>query len=107
MTSVPKLCNLSVRPNPVSSFGSIRIRFGISDLEGDIDLLCLGIAFPPLEPMVDCDFITPQGSLINEVLETDPLPLGGLSPGTYLIGINVSDSRGNDSNVVTASFEVR
>ncbi len=107
VTSVPKLCNLSVRPNPVSSFGSIRIRFGISDLEGDIDLLCLGIAFPPLEPMVDCDFITPQGSLINEVLETDPLPLGGLSPGTYLIGINVSDSRGNDSNVVTASFEVR
>lgn len=106
VTSVPRLCNLTVSPPSVSPFGSITVRFGLSDLEGDVNLVCIGVALVPFAPVVDCEFFVPRGTLINEFLTLAPVPLGGVPQGTYVLSFAVGDSAGHVSNAVSASFTV-
>lgn len=105
--SVPKLCNLEVRPDPAPRFGTIRVSVSISDREGDIDKACVGIAAIGFDPEIICDFVTPQGSTINERRTTDPIDLGALPRGVYGLAINVGDRAGNTSNTVTTTFNIQ
>ncbi len=105
--SVPKLCNLRVSPNPASRFGTVRVSFGVSDREGDIDKLCVGVAARGSAPDIVCDFISTRGSTINERITTDPINLGSSPSGTYAFALNVGDRAGNLSNTVTTTFEIR
>ena len=106
VTSAPRLCSLTVSPSNVSRFGSITLRYGVSDLEGDIDLICVGFTAVGGTPVIDCSAGAPRGRLINEFLTTSPIAIGGLPAGTYIIGFNVGDQGGHTSNTVTAQFRV-
>ena len=106
ITSAPKVCSLGVSPNPVAGQDSITLGFGASDLEGDIDMLCIGIALAPETPVTQCVGITPPGSTVNGAESTHPRSLGNLAPGIYTVGLNLRDRAGNTSNTVTATLTV-
>ncbi len=114
VTSTPKLCQLAVSPNPVRQTGSITITLGVSDLEGDIDILCIGIAQVGADPLAAtvCDAIEPAGTLINEIDSTDSIPLVDetgtplLAPGGYQLAVAVGDAAGHTSEAVSTTFTV-
>jgi hypothetical protein len=106
VTSTPKLCSLTVRrAGNVGSTGYVTVGFCMSDLEGDVDKLCVGVAFAGGTPQIQCDFITPAGSRINGCVETDPIPVGprGLI-ANWTLGFNVGDRAGHVSNTVVTNF---
>lgn len=114
VTSTPKLCQLAVSPNPVQQTGSITITLGVSDLEGDIDTLCVGIAVVGADPVaaIVCAAVAPAGTMINEVGTTDPIPLVDgtgtplLAPGDYQLAVVVGDAAGHTSEVASTTFTV-
>lgn len=108
VTSAPKVCNLAVSPNPVSGFGSVRVSYGVSDLEGDLVGLCVGIGLvgSGTDPAIECADLQPVGATVNTFLTTDPIPLPGLLPGIYVLALNFVDSAGHVSNTAVTVFSV-
>ncbi|MDX2169953.1 MAG: hypothetical protein SF182_22985 [Deltaproteobacteria bacterium] len=107
VTTLPVLCNLTVVPNPVSRSGTIAFRFGISDLNGDVNRLCIELRYPGLEPQVSCSAVAPTNRVINSIQMTTPVSASPLQFGTYQVGMQASDRAGNSSNVITATFTVQ
>lgn len=104
---LPVLCNLTVIPNPVSRAGTIAFRFGVSDLEGNLNLLCIQLVHPPLEPETSCTPLVPVNRVVNAIQTTTPVSASPLLFGTYDAAVQVFDSSGNSSNVITATFQVQ
>ena len=107
VVAVPVLCNLTVIPNPVSRSGTIAYRFGVSDLQGDINRFCLELSYPPLEPQTTCTQVPPTNTITNAILTTDPGPASVLQFGTYGVALQAFDTQGHQSNVITATFTVQ
>ena len=107
VSSLPVVCNLTVIPNPVSRSGTIAFRFGISDLDGDINRVCLQLTYPPLEPQTTCTQIVPGNRLINAIQTTTPVAASVLQFGTYEAAVQASDAAGHLSNIITAAFQVQ
>lgn len=105
VTSIPQLCQLQVVPASVQVGEPLRVSFGISDLEGDIDTLCIGIALGGEQPSLLCQPISPSGALVNGFGQTDELQ-PPLPAGEYTFAMQVRDAAGHESNVATASFSV-
>jgi hypothetical protein len=105
--NLPVVCNLTVIPNPVSRSGTIQFRFGISDLNGDVNRVCFQLTLPPLEPTVTCTNLTPPNRLINNLETTSPVSASPLQFGTYQVAVQAYDRAGNSSNVSTATFTVQ
>ena len=104
---LPVLCNLTVIPNPVSRSGTIAFRFGVSDLDGDLDRLCIELTHPPLEPQTSCTVLVPVNRVINSIQTTTPVSASPLLFGTYNAAMRVFDTEGNPSNIITATFQVQ
>lgn len=104
---LPVLCNLTVIPNPVSRSGTIAFRFGVSDLDGNINLLCIQLTYPPLEPQTSCTSIAPVSGPINAIQTTTPASASPLQFGTYNAAVQAFDASGNRSNIITATFQVQ
>ena len=107
VASVPVLCNLTVIPNPVSRSGTIAFRFGVSDLDGDINRICLELTYPLLEPQTTCTQLQPTNHPINGSVMTNPGPASVLQFGTYTAAMQAFDAAGHQSNVITTTFQVQ
>jgi len=107
VSALPVLCNLTVIPNPVSRSGTIAFRFGVSDLDGNINLLCIQLTHPPLEPETACTQLVPVNQVINSIQTTTPVSASPLLFGTYDAAVQAFDTAGNRSNVITATFQVQ
>ncbi|MFN8642345.1 MAG: hypothetical protein U0802_12080 [Candidatus Binatia bacterium] len=105
--SQPVVCNLAVIPNPVSRAGTIAFRFGLSDLEGNVNRICVQLDYPGLEPQTTCAVTQPPNATINAVLTTQPGPASVLQFGTYRAALQASDTSGQRSNIITATFTVQ
>jgi hypothetical protein len=105
--NLPVVCNLTIIPNPVSRSGPIQFRFGISDLDGDVNRFCIQLTLPPLEPTVSCTNLTPPNRLINSQQTTAPVSASPLQFGTYQAAVQAYDRAGNSSNIITATFQVQ
>jgi hypothetical protein len=107
ITSVPKLCDVEVVPNPVPLFGAYDVRFCLSDLEGDLQQRCLAIRTAPAPtPVPNCVPVQAAGQRINgcfrlgEQRSTQPA-------GQYAVVLHFEDRQGNRSNTVEAPFNVQ
>ncbi len=107
VSPLPVLCNLTVIPNPVSRSGTIAFRFGVSDLDGDLDRLCIQLTHPPLEPQTSCTVLVPVNRVINSIQTTTPVAASPLLFGTYNAAVQAFDTEGNGSNIITATFQVQ
>jgi hypothetical protein len=107
VSTLPVVCNLSVIPNPVSRSGTISFRFGVSDLDGDINGICLALTHPPLEPQTSCSSLTPTNKVINAIQTTVPISASPLAFGAYNAAVQAFDKAGHSSNIATAAFQVQ
>ncbi|MBX3023741.1 hypothetical protein KF840_02415 [bacterium] len=107
VSPLPVLCNLTVLPNPVSRSGTIAFRFGVSDLNGDINRICIAITCAPLEPQQTCTALVPGNRLINSIQTTSPIAASPLPFGTCAAAVRASDAAGHLSNQITATFQVQ
>lgn len=106
ITSVPEICDVSVIPNPVPLFGSFRVRFCLSDLEGDIVQACFGIRTSSQPPLPVCEPVTGGGALVNGCFESNTR--SSTEPaGSYTLLLLFDDRGGNRSNTVEAGFTIR
>lgn len=105
ITSAPKLCALRIEPSRVQSGGTITVSFGLSDLEGDVDTICLAIGLVGGTPMGQCDMIDPVGQVINLNVELPGIHVNA-APGDYAIALQVRDHAGAQSDIVGATFTV-
>jgi hypothetical protein len=107
ISSVPKLCNVDVVPNPVSRSHAYYIYYCLSDLEGDVTQFCLGIQTwldPP--PILQCRSIVPPGGTINFCDQIGPFAFTN-PVGTYVAHVQFIDWVGHKSNQAeTAPFQV-
>jgi hypothetical protein len=107
ISSVPKLCNVDVVPNPVSRSHAYYIYYCLTDLEGDVNQFCLGIQTwldPP--PILQCQSVVSPGSTINFCDEIGPFAFTN-PVGTYVAHVQFIDRRGHKSNQAeTAPFSV-
>jgi hypothetical protein len=103
--STPKVCRLSVSPNPAREGGLIRVSFGISDLEGDINQLCVGLAEVDGPSATECGVLPTAGETVDERVTTDPFA-HELPAGTYILSVGVGDAAGHMSEVPTTTFRV-
>ena len=107
VSTLPVLCNLVVVPNPVSRSGTIAYQFGVSDLNGDINEICLVLTYPLLEPEESCAAVSPTNRVINSIEMTNPVAASPLLFGTYQAQMQASDAAGHLSNIITATFQVQ
>jgi hypothetical protein len=107
LSALPVVCNLTVIPNPVSRAGTIAFRFGVSDLDGNINRLCIALTYPPLEPQTTCTALAPTNRPINAIETTTPVSASPLLFGTYNTAVQAFDAAGNRSNISTATFQVQ
>jgi hypothetical protein len=106
VTSAPKLCNLQISPTRVRRNSSINLSFGVSDLEGDLTMLCAGTgAADAGTPPLQCTSAQPAGMLVNVAGTLGPFPVT-LPIGRYVFALQFRDAAGHTSEVLTAPFEV-
>lgn len=107
ITSAPQLCDLTITPRITTAFGTIRISFALSDLEGDLSQICgaLALARDP-QPELACDPLPAANETVNAVLQLDPIQLMGARNGSYVLYLQVRDAQGRRSAVVSATFTV-
>lgn len=106
VTSTPKLCELEPYDGGLRN-GSRYVGFTycVSDAEGDIDTVCVGVAIGTAEPEIVCRAGIPRGSRINECLDISPIEIGPSGfVRTWTFGLAVGDSQGHESNAVSTSF---
>jgi hypothetical protein len=106
ITSAPKLCSVEVVPNPVPLFGAFLARFCISDLEGNLTQLCIGIRTSPQPPLPVCEPVSFGIGTVNGCFDTAPTQ-STQPAGSYGLLMFFDDRSGNRSNVVEAQFSVR
>jgi hypothetical protein len=107
VTSVPKLCDLSVQPNPVAPGGSVTIKFSGSDLEGDVNALCTSLVPKGQPPNLKCNAVQPTNAKINKSFTIGPLQLPNDIPvGDYTFVLEVRDAAGHRSNSVSTDVAV-
>jgi hypothetical protein len=107
ITSDPKLCDLTITPRITTAFGTLRISFALSDLEGDLIEICGALALQrDGQPELACDPLPPADETVNEVLELPPIALMGARNGTYVLYLQLRDARGVRTPVVSATFTV-
>ena len=107
VTSVPKLCDLSVQPNPVAPGGSVTINFSGSDLEGDVNALCTSLVPKGQPPNLKCNAVQPTNAKINQSFTIGPLQLPNDTPvGDYTLVLEVRDKAGHQSNSVSTDVAV-
>lgn len=101
VTSSPKVCNPSVVQD---ASGALHLRFGLSDLEGDIDQYCYGLG--PLGSTPDCThwfFIASFGKTINAFVTSGTemqFPADGVASGaTAAITMSVTDHTGHSVTI--------
>ena len=107
VSPLPVMCNLTVIPNPVSRSGTIAFRFGLSDLNGDINRICISITCSPLEPQQTCIALVPTNRVINSIQTTTPASASPLPFGSCTAAMRASDAAGNLSNIINATFQVQ
>jgi hypothetical protein len=105
ITSAPKLCDLRVEPARVEAGRTITVSFGLSDLEGDITTVCLGLGRVGGTGMEQCNPIDPVGQTLNLIAELPGIPVN-LAPGDYELAVLVVDATDARSNIVTTRFTV-
>jgi hypothetical protein len=108
ISSVPKLCNVEVVPNPVSRSYGYSIYYCLSDLNGDVNQFCLGIQTSPDQPILKCDPVVPlvpPGEMINLCTYTGLIAFTN-PVGSYVAYVQFRDWAGHRSNIETASFQV-
>lgn len=105
ITSTPKLCNLHIEPSRVESGRTATISFGLSDLEGDIKTVCLGLGLVGGSGMQQCNPIDPFGMTVNLIVELPGIAIN-LQPGEYEMAVLVIDATEARSEIVTARFTV-
>lgn len=105
ITSTPKLCNLQIEPMRVVTGGTVNISFGMSDLEGDIVTICLGIARIGGSGMQQCNPVEPVGQTINLIAESPGIPVN-LATGDYEMALMIIDANDARSEIITARFTV-
>jgi hypothetical protein len=105
LSSTPKLCNVEVVPNPVPLFGSFRVRYCISDIEGDLRQACTAIRTSPEEPLPVCELVTVIGGTINGCFNSNQ-QLSTLPAGNYGLIVSFDDRAGNRSNIVETGFRI-
>jgi len=105
VSSVPVLCDFEIVPNPVAASGASQLAFGVADLEGDIDTICLGIAPRGVEPGLFCGSVPPAGVIINVMTQLPAVP-NTLPVGDYTAALEVGDQAGHVSNRVSTDFAV-
>ena len=105
ITSAPKLCNLRIEPARVQVGANVTISFGLSDLEGDIVTLCIGLGRVGGTGMERCDPVEPFGETVNLVAEVPGITVN-LEPGEYEMAVLVIDADEARSEVIVARFTV-
>lgn len=96
ITSRPKVCNFTWTPNPVRTGQSSTWSVGVSDLEGDITQVCIGIMDNATgEFAFTCVEGSPRGTTINETL-SDSLSID-LAPGSYTWAMSAQDAAGQNT----------
>lgn len=107
VTSVPTLCDLTVRPRITTAFGSLTFSFAVADLEGDLTQICgaLALARDPM-PALTCDSLPPANETINERVELAPIRLQGAQSGSYVFYLQFRDALGNRSEIRSVTFTV-
>jgi hypothetical protein len=100
VTSQPKLCDLTVMPNPVSQSEPFTVRYGISDLEGNVDQFCISYTPAGTPPTFTCFGSQPAGSLVNEFVQIGPVP-ADFPLGTYTVAVEVSDPEFTSDTIQT------
>jgi hypothetical protein len=106
ITSAPKLCSVEVVPNPVPLFREYRVRFCLSDREGDLSQRCQGIRTSPMDPILTCQPLAGTGQTINGCFELGPLT--STEPaGNYAFVLRIDDRLNNRAGPVEAPFSVR
>jgi hypothetical protein len=108
ITSVPKLCNVDVVPNPLSRSYGYQIYYCLSDLNGDVNQFCLGIQTSPDPPILKCESVlplVPPGEMINLCTYTGLITFTN-PVGSYVAYVQFRDWVGHRSNVETAPFQV-
>ena len=108
VTSVPKLCNLTIMPNPVRPGGDATITLSGSDLEGDDNSLCNSIVPKGAPPNLQCSGISPPNMRFNQSFSIGPVQIvpPGTPAGEYTLTIQVRDAAGHQSNSVSTDFSV-
>lgn len=106
ITSTPKLCNVSIVPNPVPLFGNFRVRFCLSDLEGDLAQSCSGIRTSPQPPLPTCEPVSGSGGTVNGCFESNTRT-STQPAGSYALLLFFDDRGGNRSNTEEAGFTIR
>ena len=107
LTSAPKLCDLTITPKRTTAFGTLRISFAISDLEGDLTEICGALARQSdPQPELQCDPLEIDPEPINDVIELPPIQLMGAANGNYVFYLQLRDARGARTAVVSATFTV-
>lgn len=107
ITSVPKLCDLEIDPATVTRGDPVTLHLCVSDLEGDIDKYCVGVAATGLAPVGRCYPRTPERRTINSCVDSDPLPTDNLVAGTYVVALQYGDEAGHLTTLATSVFVVR
>jgi hypothetical protein len=105
VTSEPKVCDLRVIPPRIRRGARFRLSFGVSDLESNIETICLG--FGRETPQYMCFAAGAEPAPLNRVFEfefPEPIPNNAIL-GTYVAGIRVIDASGTQRES-TATFEV-
>lgn len=106
VTSVPKICNATVSPHGGTAQDPITVTYQMSDLENDVDQVCVMVEVLGAPLGSTCQSFSTVGSSINGTFETDPIHVGtnGVITG-YMLQLVAHDVMGNQSNVAQISFQ--
>jgi len=74
------------------------------DTNGHARIFWFGQGTPP--PELSCDPLPPDDQTVNGVLEVPPIALNGARNGTYVLYLQLRDSTGASSEIVSATFTV-
>lgn len=106
ITSVPKVCSLTSHDAGV--FGNERylnFSFCYSDLEGDINEICVGAAVDGSSSEIDCAYVPPSYVTANTCTDTGPIAVGPIGEvHLFLVALALGDTAGNVSNVASTTF---
>lgn len=105
ITSAPKLCSVEVVPNPVPLFGFFRVRYCLSDSEGDLRQACIAVRTSPQEPLPVCAAVSVAGGRVNGCFETNQ-QASTQPAGSYGLILFFDDRGGNRSNIVETGFRI-
>ena len=104
VTSSPKICSPSLVRDPS---GSLAVRFGLSDLEGDLTQFCYGVGPPGSDPPCNNFLLgAPLGEMVNNFVTLElPFTEGLTSGTTTAFSLEATDSASHGDSLL-AELEV-